>query len=68
MAKRNLSLVYCRSSLGVMGALADSVMKHGGEVSGVIPENFFIKELAHNGIIELITVGDMHERKQAMAS
>lgn len=64
IASRNIGLVYCGSSLGVMGTLADSVMKHGGEVTGVIPENLFSKEVAHTGITELITVADMHERKQ----
>ena len=67
LAGRNIGLVYGGSSLGVMGALANSVMKHGGEVTGVIPENLFSKEVAHTGITQLITVADMHERKQTMA-
>jgi uncharacterized protein (TIGR00730 family) len=67
LANRNIGLVYGGSSLGVMGALANSVMKHGGEVTGVIPENLFSKEVAHTGISKLITVADMHERKQTMA-
>jgi uncharacterized protein (TIGR00730 family) len=67
LASRNIGLVYGGSSLGVMGALANSVMKHGGEVTGVIPENLFSKEVAHTGITQLITVADMHERKQTMA-
>lgn len=66
-ASKNIGLVYGGSSLGVMGALADSVMKHGGKVTGVIPENLFSKEVGHTGISKLITVKDMHERKSTMA-
>ena len=67
LAQQNIGLVYGGSSLGVMGTLANAVMKHGGDVTGVIPENLFSKEVAHTGITELITVADMHERKQTMA-
>ncbi|MGM0460328.1 MAG: TIGR00730 family Rossman fold protein [Bacteroidota bacterium] len=68
LAKQNIGLVYGGSSLGVMGALADSVMKSGGEVTGVIPRNLFSKEVAHTGITQLIPVADMHERKSTMAN
>lgn len=67
LAHRNIGLVYGGSSLGVMGTLANAVMDNGGEVTGVIPENLFSKEVAHTGITELITVADMHERKFTMA-
>lgn len=67
MAESNYNLIYGGSSLGVMGALADSVMVNGGEVIGVIPENLFSKEVAHQGITRLITVRDMHQRKSHMA-
>lgn len=67
LAKNNHRLVYGGSSLGIMGILADSVMKNGGKVTGVIPHGLFKKEVAHQGITELITVADMHERKSKMA-
>ena len=68
LAKKNHRLVYGGSSLGIMGILADSVMKNGGKVTGVIPHGLFKKEVAHQGITELITVADMHERKSKMAA
>ncbi len=68
LAENNHRLVYGGSSLGVMGALANSVMNHGGKVTGVIPHGLFRKEVAHQGITELITVQDMHERKSTMAN
>lgn len=67
MCKRGHNLVYGGASRGIMGILADSVMKHGGEVVGVIPKNLFKKEVAHQGITELITVDGMHQRKSIMA-
>lgn len=67
MCKRGLHLVYGGASRGIMGVLADSVMNNGGEVVGVIPKNLFKKEVAHQGITELITVDGMHQRKSIMA-
>ena len=60
-------LIYGGGSIGIMGILADTVMKNGGEVTGVIPKDLFRKEVAHQGITELITVDDMHQRKSTMA-
>lgn len=68
LADKNIHLIYGGSSLGIMGTLADSVMKNGGKVTGVIPHGLFKKEVAHRGITELITVSDMHERKSKMAA
>lgn len=67
LAERGHNLIYGGSSLGIMGIIADSVILHGGEVIGVIPENLFSKEVAHTGITRLITVKDMHQRKSHMA-
>jgi cytokinin riboside 5'-monophosphate phosphoribohydrolase len=67
LAENGHQLIYGGSSLGVMGTIADSVMVNGGDVIGVIPENLFRKEVAHQGITRLITVKDMHQRKSHMA-
>lgn len=67
MCNRGHNLVYGGASRGIMGVLADSVMKNGGEVVGVIPKNLFKKEVAHQGITKLITVDGMHQRKSIMA-
>lgn len=67
LCERGHCLIYGGSSVGVMGVLADSVMNNGGEVTGVIPNNLFKKEVAHRGITELITVDGMHQRKSIMA-
>ncbi len=66
ISQKNLRLVYGGASIGIMGAVADSVLKTGGKTLGVIP--FFIKEMevAHLGLDEMIEVHSMHERKQVM--
>ncbi len=67
MAERNIDLVYGGANIGVMGAIANSVLKHGGHVTGVIPQALMIKEVAHHGLTQLEVVADMHERKARMA-
>jgi uncharacterized protein (TIGR00730 family) len=67
MAARGLGLVYGGASVGVMGAVADSVLAQGGKVTGVIPQSLATREVSHAGLDELIVVGSMHERKAKMA-
>ena len=57
------ALIYGGSRSGLMGALADSVLAAGGEVTGVEPEFFVKGELQHDGLTELIVTKDMTERK-----
>jgi uncharacterized protein (TIGR00730 family) len=65
--ERNLTLVYGGASVGLMGAIADSVLEAGGEVIGVIPTYLFEKEVAHTGLSDLRVVDSMHQRKALMA-
>ena len=60
------ALIYGGSRSGLMGALADSVLAAGGEVTGVEPEFFVKGELQHDGLTELIVTKDMSERKNKM--
>ena len=62
------SLVYGGGNIGLMGILADAVLKANGKVIGVIPDFLFKKEVAHTGITDLIIVDTMHERKTKMAN
>jgi uncharacterized protein (TIGR00730 family) len=64
---RNIRLVYGGGNVGLMGIIADEVMRAGGEVIGIIPESLDKKEVGHRGITELRVVGSMHERKAQMA-
>jgi uncharacterized protein (TIGR00730 family) len=67
LVKQEITLVYGGGRVGVMGLLADEVLKNGGKVIGVIPEFLMNKEVGHVGLTELIVTENMHERKQMMA-
>lgn len=66
MAKNGIGLVYGGGAIGIMGATAYSVLDHGGEVIGIIPEFLMNRERALRGTHELIITQDMHERKRKM--
>ncbi|HVI44282.1 MAG TPA: TIGR00730 family Rossman fold protein [Chitinophaga sp.] len=66
LAQRNIGLVYGGSKVGIMGAVADGALQAGGEVIGVLPHFLQKKELAHQGLTDLILVDTMHERKTKM--
>ena len=66
MAERQIRLVYGGARIGMMGEVADAVMKNGGEVIGVIPEHLQTTEVGHSGITELKVVESMHVRKKLM--
>lgn len=67
LAKNNMGLVYGAGSTGLMGIIADSVMKHGGSVIGIIPKALVRREFQHTNLTELCLVDTMHERKALMA-
>ena len=63
LAKRGIRIIYGGGRVGLMGILANAALEAGGEVTGVIPGFLQIKEVAHQGLTEMITVESMHERK-----
>jgi hypothetical protein len=67
LVARNLELVYGGAHVGLMGAVADSVLAAGGRAIGVIPRALVDREVAHTGLSELRVVSSMHERKSLMA-
>jgi uncharacterized protein (TIGR00730 family) len=67
LAQNGIELVYGGGHVGLMGALADEALAHGGRVVGVIPEHLMRPEVAHQGLTELTIVDSMHTRKQTMA-
>ena len=66
LVERDLELVFGGGKVGLMGVLADSVLDHGGRVTGVIPRALEAREVAHGGLSELHVVASMHERKAMM--
>jgi uncharacterized protein (TIGR00730 family) len=68
MAVENIKLIYGGGSAGIMGTIADTVMAHSGNVTGVIPKILLEWEVQHRGITELIIADDMHVRKRTIYS
>jgi uncharacterized protein (TIGR00730 family) len=66
MAERRMRLIYGGARIGLMGALADSVLAAAGEVVGILPSHLDRTELGHRGATALHIVGSMHERKNKM--
>ena len=66
MAENGIRLVYGGGSVGLMGALAMSVLDHGGTVTGVIPDFLVNREHMLERSQERIITRDMHERKRIM--
>jgi len=66
LAKENIELVYGGAKIGLMGAVADGALSEGGRVIGVLPKFLRSKEIAHEGLTQLILVDSMHERKTKM--
>ena len=66
LASRGISLVYGGGNVGLMGAIAEAALAGGGDVIGVIPRSLVDREVAHQGLSELIVVDSMHERKKKL--
>lgn len=64
--ENNITLINGGGSVGLMGVMADEMLKHNGKVIGVIPSFMMPWEVGHTGITELIEVEDMHARKMKM--
>lgn len=66
LADRNVDLVYGGGSVGLMGAVARTMLARGRHVTGVIPRALTTRELAGEAIGELFVVDTMAERKERM--
>ena len=67
LVEHNIALVYGGGKVGLMGVIADEVLRLGGEATGVIPKALVEREVGHAGLTRLFVVKDMHERKAMMA-
>lgn len=66
LALRGDTLIYGGGSTGLMGAIADEMLRHGADVVGVIPEALANVELMHTGVSDMRVVPNMHVRKATM--
>lgn len=67
LVEAQVALVYGGGNVGLMGVIADEVLRLGGTVTGVIPEALVAREVGHAGLSRQFIVKDMHERKALMA-
>jgi uncharacterized protein (TIGR00730 family) len=67
LVRSGLELVYGGGRVGLMGIIADEVLRLGGAAIGVIPRALREREVGHDGLTELHVVETMHERKAMMA-
>ncbi len=67
LAKSKIAVVFGGGRVGLMGILADSVLRAGGQAIGVMPRALVEKEIAHTSLTELHVVESMHQRKALMA-
>ena len=65
-AENKIRLVYGGGSVGLMGAVAEATLDHGGLVTGIIPDFLKSRERALSRVQETIVTPDMHERKRLM--
>lgn len=66
LAQRGTRVIYGGGHVGLMGLVADSAIKAGGQVIGIIPEHIRGQEVQHMGLTKLHVVPDMHTRKRMM--
>ena len=67
LANNGMGLVYGGASIGLMGAVADEVIRGGAQAVGVIPTFMLKHEIAHEQLTCLHLTDTMHTRKTVMA-
>jgi len=60
-------MVYGGGKQGLMGVVADAALEGGAEVLGIMTRQLIDREIAHDGLTELVVVENMTERKRMMA-
>jgi uncharacterized protein (TIGR00730 family) len=61
--KENVEVVYGGGAVGLMGIIADTIIKQGGKIKGILPKFMVEVEWAHKGLSDLVMTDTMHERK-----
>lgn len=61
--KDNIELVFGGGAKGLMGKLADTVIKNNGKIKGIMPQFMNEVEWAHKGVSDFEFTETMHQRK-----
>ncbi len=63
LAERGIRVLFGGGSVGLMGVLADAVLAHGGQITGIITHQLNGLELGHSGVADMVSVETMSERR-----
>jgi len=66
LAQEKIRLIYGGGNVGLMGIIANTVMKEGGQVTGIIPRHLDEEEGGWKEATDFYVVDNMHERKRMM--
>jgi uncharacterized protein (TIGR00730 family) len=66
LAREGITLIYGGGGVGLMGLVANAVLKDGGRAVGVIPRFLLQREAGHPALTQTVVVETMHERKLEM--
>ena len=67
MAEKGIECINGAGQKGVMGAVSESMLAHGGKVIGIIPQFMIDEGWLNTSLSDVIVTPDMHQRKQLMA-
>lgn len=68
LAENGIICINGAGKQGLMGALNDSIIRHGGIIKGIIPRFMVEAGWCHEQLNETIITQTIHERKERMAS
>ncbi|MGI6251171.1 MAG: TIGR00730 family Rossman fold protein [Anaerolineaceae bacterium] len=68
MAEQGRTLVFGAGKTGLMGAVADGVLEHGGKALGIINEALNLPHLAHANLSSLEIFPTIHRRQERMTA
>lgn len=63
LVSNNVQVVFGGGGSGLMGTLADSVLRMGGKIKGIMPQFMNEVEWGHTGVSDFTYTQTMHERK-----
>lgn len=66
LVKSGYGIIYGGGGQGLMGAVANEVLKHNGTITGIIPRFMVEVEWQHKDVKDMILVETMHQRKELM--
>jgi uncharacterized protein (TIGR00730 family) len=66
LAFNGFNLIFGCGQIGLMGAVASSMLMAGGNCHGVINKDLCTKEIIHDGVTSSSIVEDMYERKREL--